>query len=170
MGDRFSSILRNDELMFIEFKNSMKHKFDMMDLGKMRYFLGLGVLQRSIGVFINQKKYALKVLQRYMENPTELHLSFGIFYRKGGDDELGVYIDSDYTGDLEDRKSTSEAEFAAALCACQAVWLKRVLGKLGQNQGNTQELLADVMTKPLKLDVLLKLQGQLGVYSEIHIN
>ena len=31
--------------------------------------------------------------------------------------------------------SSTEAEFIATTsCACQAVWLKRVLGKLGQNQ------------------------------------
>ena len=54
---------RNDELMFIEFKNSMNDEFDMTDLGKMRYFLGLEVLQRSNGVFITQKKYALEVLK-----------------------------------------------------------------------------------------------------------
>ena len=29
----------NDELMVSEFKSSMKHEFDMADLGKMRYFL-----------------------------------------------------------------------------------------------------------------------------------
>ena len=169
----------NDELMFTEFKNSMKHEFDMTDLGKMRYFLGLEVLQRFDGVFISQKKYALEVLQRfgmdksnsvhnpivpgfklvkdeggvkvdktyykqivgslmyltttrpammfvvslisrYMENPIELHLQaakrvlrylkgttgFGIFYKKGGDDKLVAYTNSDYVGDLEDRKST----------------------------------------------------------------
>ncbi|XP_070003229.1 uncharacterized mitochondrial protein AtMg00810-like [Nicotiana sylvestris] len=163
----------NDELMFAEFKGSMKHEFDMTDLGRMRYFLGLEVYQRSDGIFITQKKYALEVLQkfgmdksnfvhnpivpgfklmkdadgikvdktyykqiigslmyltatrpdmifavslisRYMENPTELHLQtakgvlrylketveFGIFYRKGGDDELVGYTDSDYAGDL----------------------------------------------------------------------
>ncbi|RVW64797.1 Retrovirus-related Pol polyprotein from transposon TNT 1-94 [Vitis vinifera] len=302
-----------------DFKRSMKDEFDMTDLGKMRYFLGLEVLQRSDGIFISQKKYALEVLQRfgmdksnsvhnpivpgfklmkdeggvkvdktyykqvvgslmyltttrpdmmfvvslisrYMENPTELHLQaakrvlrylqgtteFGIFYRKGGDDELVTYTDSDHAGDLDERKSTSgyvfllssgaiswsskkqpivslsstEAEFiAAASCACQAVWLKRVLGKLGQNQGKptmihcdsssaiklsknpvmhgrskhidvrfhflreltkagtvelvhcgTQEQLADVMTKPLKLDAFLKLRGLLGVCSEMDIN
>ena len=75
-----------------------------------------------------------------------------------------MYTDSDYAGDLEDRKntlgyvfllslgaiswssrkqpvvsiSTIEAEFiAAASCACQVVWLKRVLGKLGQNQSKS---------------------------------
>ena len=170
----------NDELMFTEFKSFMKHEFDMTNLGKIRYFLGLEVLQRSDGIFISQKKNALEVLKRfgmdksnyvcnpivpgcklvkdesgikvdktnykqivgslmyltttrpdmmfvvslidrYMENPTELHLQaakkvlrylkgttrFGIFYRKGGDDEFVAYTDSDYTGDLDERKSTS---------------------------------------------------------------
>lgn len=43
----------NDEFTFTEFKSSMKHQFDMMDLGKIRYFLRLKVLQRSDGAFIN---------------------------------------------------------------------------------------------------------------------
>ena len=34
----------------------------------------------------------------------------------------------------------------------------------------TKEQLADVMTKPLKLDIFLKLRGLLGVCSEIEIN
>ena len=168
---------------------------------------------------------------------------FGIFYRKGGDDDFVAYIDSDYAGDLDERKSTSdyvfllssrvvswsskkqpivslsstEAEFiAAASCACQAVYFKRVLEKLGQNQDKstiircdsssviklsknpvmhgrskhidvrvhflreltkagtvelvhcgTQEQVADVMTKPLKLDAFLKLRELLGVCSEV---
>ena len=84
---------------------------------------------------------------------------FGIHYKKGGVNELIAYTDSDYAGDIDDRKSTSgyvfmfsagavswsskkqpvvslsttEAEFiAAAACACQAVWLQRVLAKLNQ--------------------------------------
>ncbi|XP_059599353.1 secreted RxLR effector protein 161-like [Vitis vinifera] len=119
-----------------------------------------------------------------MENPSELHLQaakrvlrylkgtteFGIFYKKGGDDELAAYTDSDYAGNLEDGKSTSsyvfllssgvvswssrkqpvvslsttEAEFiVAASCACQAIWLKRVLGKLSQNQGKSTTIRCD---------------------------
>ena len=195
-----------------------------------------------------------------MENPTEMHLQvakralrylkgttdFGIFYKKGGDEELVAYTDSDYAGDLEDRKSTSgyvfllssgavswtskkqpvvslyttEAEFiAAASCACQAIWLRRVLEKLGQKQeeavtvfcdssstiklsknpvmhgrakhidvrfhflreltkdGNvelvhcsSEDQLADVMTKPLKLEQFLKLRKYLGVCLIIDIN
>jgi len=49
--------IENDELMFRKIKNSMKHEFDMADLGKMRYFLGFEALQRSNGVFMSQKKY-----------------------------------------------------------------------------------------------------------------
>ncbi|KAL6338345.1 hypothetical protein AAG906_018715 [Vitis piasezkii] len=143
-----------------------------------------------------------------------------------GNGELMAYTDSDYAGDVDDRKSTSgyvfllsegavawsskkqpvvtlsttEAEFvAAASCACQGVWMRRVLEKLGHSQGKcttvlcdnsstikcqksecmdaastligvielkhcgTQEQVADIMTKPLKLDVFLKLRELLGV-------
>lgn len=34
----------NDELMFTKFKNSMLREFDMTDLGRMRFFLGIEVL------------------------------------------------------------------------------------------------------------------------------
>ena len=35
---------------------------------------------------------------------------------------------------------------------------------------STQEQLADIMTKPLKLDIFLKLRASLGVCSEADIN
>lgn len=43
----------------------MKREFDMTNLGKMRFFLGIKVLQRSDGIFIWQQKYATKVLSRF---------------------------------------------------------------------------------------------------------
>ncbi|WJZ99221.1 hypothetical protein VitviT2T_017686 [Vitis vinifera] len=217
----------NDESMFVKFKNSMKLEFDMTDLGKMKYFLGVEVLQNSEGIYISQRKYAKKVLERFMASPTEMHL------------QATKRVLSDYAGDVDDRKSTSgyvfllseevvawsskkqpvvtlsttEAEFvAAASCACQGVWMRRVLEKLGHSQGKcttvlcdncstiklsknlvmhgrskhidvrfhflrdltregvvelthcgTQEQVADIMTKPLKLDVFLKLRELLGV-------
>ena len=45
----------NDELMISEFKTSMKHEFDMTDLGKMRYFLGLEVLHKSMECLLIRK-------------------------------------------------------------------------------------------------------------------
>lgn len=79
--------------------------------------------------------FVVGLISRYMENPTELHLQvakrvlrylkgtldFGIFYKKGGNNELIAYTDSDYAGDLEDRKSTSGYVF---LLSSEAVsWL-----------------------------------------------
>ncbi|KAL0345471.1 UNVERIFIED_CONTAM: Secreted RxLR effector protein [Sesamum radiatum] len=92
----------------------------------------------------------VKRVLRYLK----VTIEFGIFYKKGRVDELVTYTDSDYAGDVEDMKNTSgyvfllssgavswssrkqsvinlstiEAEFIAATsCACQAVWLSRVL-------------------------------------------
>lgn len=66
----------NDESMFARFKDSMRKEFDMSDLGKMKYFLGVEVMQSSKGIFISQKKYAKEVLERFgmercnpMQNP-----------------------------------------------------------------------------------------------------
>jgi len=47
----------NDGAMFNEFKKSMMEEFEMIDLGKMHYFLGLEVVQFDDGIFISQKKY-----------------------------------------------------------------------------------------------------------------
>lgn len=81
-----------------------------------------------------------------------------------------AYFDSDYAGDIEDRKSTSgyvfllisgavawsskkqpvvtlsttEAEFiAAASCACQGVWMRRILEKLGHGQSKCIVIFCD---------------------------
>jgi len=55
----------NSESLFVKFKNSMKLEFDMTDLGKMKYFLGVKVLQNFDGIYISQKKYAKDVLERF---------------------------------------------------------------------------------------------------------
>lgn len=55
----------SDEKMFKEFKKSMEREFDMTDLGKMHYFLGVEVIQREEGIYIFQRKYAREVLERF---------------------------------------------------------------------------------------------------------
>lgn len=40
----------NDKKMFEEFKSSMQKEFDMTDLGRMRYFLGIEVIQNDAGI------------------------------------------------------------------------------------------------------------------------
>ncbi|RDX68373.1 putative mitochondrial protein, partial [Mucuna pruriens] len=81
---------------FQHFKSSMKHEFDMIDLSKMRYFLGLEVLQRSDGIFLCQKKYALEMLQRFgMDRINSVHNPIvpGVKLTK---DESGVKVDKTY--------------------------------------------------------------------------
>jgi hypothetical protein len=162
--------------MFVDFKNSMMADFDMTDLEKMKYFLGIEIAQTATGFFIGQKKYTQEVLERfhmencnpvgtptepglklsrdlngervdstyfkqivgslmyltatlpdimyavclisrYMEKPTELHLKaakkvfrylkgttdFSIFYKKNEVSILSRFTDSNYAGDLDDR-------------------------------------------------------------------
>ena len=197
--------------------------------------------------------YCVSLISRFMSCPTEQHwlaakrllrylmgtMNMGILYKKGDYKELMAYSDSDFAGDLNDRKSTTgsvfilssgvvswiskkqpvvslsttEAEYiAAASCACQCVWLRRILEQLGCEQKeyttilcdnsssiklsknpvlhgrskhidirfhflrelvktnvvnlsycNIQNQVADIMTKPLKLEVFQKLRGLLGV-------
>lgn len=67
--------------MFEKFKQSMMLEFDMSDLGKMHYFLGIEVVQIAAGIFISQKKYVQEILYRFqmsncnpMATPTEVGL------------------------------------------------------------------------------------------------
>ena len=59
-----------DDLIFTgdisvdEFKKSMKTEFEMTDLGMVKYFLGIEVIQSEDGIFINQTKYVNDVLKR----------------------------------------------------------------------------------------------------------
>ncbi|KAG7544127.1 GAG-pre-integrase domain [Arabidopsis thaliana x Arabidopsis arenosa] len=307
----------NDEEMLAKFKSSMMEEFDMTDLGRMKYFLGVEVIQDAEGIFIHQKKYAGEILERfnlqcgnevknpmvpgtrlskggdgnkvdptlykqligslmyitstrpdlmyvvcllsrYMADPYDQHLQaakrvlryikgtlgFGVFYKRGVVGDLTVYTDSDYAGDIDDRRSTSgyafllgggavawaskkqpvvtlsttEAEFvAAAYCACQCVWMRRILEEFGLEQSGsttimcdnssaiklsknpvlhgrskhidvrfhflrdltkdgvvklvhcgTNEQVADILTKPLRLEVFVRLREKLGVCNRIN--
>ena len=303
----------SDQVMLDEFKSSMKAEFDMTDLGKLKFFLGVEIVQDNEGIYMHQRKYACEILKkfgmennnatktpkvpgckltkdeggvrvdatlykqmigslmyltvsrpdlmyvmglvsRYMEKPTELHMmavkrilryikgtsGMGICYKKRTEnDKIVGYSDSDYAGDLDDRRSTSgyvfvmssgvvswcskkqpvvtlsttEAEFiSATVCACQAIWVLRILKHISWSQEGceifcdncstiklsknpimherskhiairyhflrdlskngevelkycrSQEQLADIMTKPLKLEAFVKLRELMGVY------
>lgn len=64
--------------------------------------------------------FIVSLISKYMEDLAESHLlaakrilkymkgivGFGVFYKKGGDEELIDYTNNDYAGDQDDRKST----------------------------------------------------------------
>ena len=58
-----------DDLIFIgdfciaDFKLAMESEFEMIDLGFMKFFLGIEVQQSESGIFISQTKYASEVLK-----------------------------------------------------------------------------------------------------------
>lgn len=84
----------NDETMFERVKHSMKQEFDMSDLGRMKYFLGVEVVQGSEGILINQRKYANEVLERFgMEqcNPVKNPVVPGFQH---GKDEASTSVDA----------------------------------------------------------------------------
>lgn len=84
----------NDEQMFLEFKNSMMHKFDLTNLGKMKYFLGIEVAQNQDGVFICQRRYVHEVLKRFDMDKYHLVNIPIISGCKLTKDENGVRVDN----------------------------------------------------------------------------
>ena len=46
-----------------EFKREMANTFEMSDLGKLSYYLGIEVTQHDGGITLNQNRYALKILE-----------------------------------------------------------------------------------------------------------
>ncbi|CAL0299548.1 unnamed protein product [Lupinus luteus] len=64
-----------------DLKESLKGEFEMTDLGKLSYFLGLEFQYTNNGVSMNQKKYILEVLNKFnmtdcnaSETPAEMNL------------------------------------------------------------------------------------------------
>ncbi|GJY73670.1 retrovirus-related pol polyprotein from transposon TNT 1-94 [Tanacetum coccineum] len=53
------------------FADKMSSKFKMSMMGKMSFFLGLQISQSPRGIFINQTKYAFKILKKYGMNSSE---------------------------------------------------------------------------------------------------
>lgn len=86
----------DDEDMMVGFKNSMMNVFNMTDLGKMRFSLGIEVSQQSDGIFICQKKYAMDVLKRFGMDESSSVGSPIIPGFKLHKDEYGVRIDESY--------------------------------------------------------------------------
>ena len=58
-------IITGDDITGIsDLKQSLSHHFEMKDLGRLNYFLGLEVLSDSAGYYLSQAKYASDILAR----------------------------------------------------------------------------------------------------------
>ena len=110
-----------------------------------------------------------KRIMRYLKGTLE----FGIWYQREGKSELLGYINNNYAGDVDDSRSTSDYVFlmsegavawssrkqpivtlstteseyvAAATCAYQAIWMKRILKEIGHEQDEEMILFCDKMS------------------------
>ena len=53
-------LTRNDSVIFEKIKKCMMVEFEMTELGKIHYFLGIEVVQFATGIFISQRKHCKK--------------------------------------------------------------------------------------------------------------
>jgi len=58
-------IIGNNDVDIVDLKKFLKQKFDMKDLGKLHYFLGIEVIQSPKGIWLLQRQYALNKLSEY---------------------------------------------------------------------------------------------------------
>ena len=56
-------ITRNDLEEIRKIKSQLKENFDIKDLGKLKYFLGIEIAHSSKGLFLSQRKYTLDLLK-----------------------------------------------------------------------------------------------------------
>ena len=74
-------ITGNSLRSIMEFKASMSKKFEMSDLGKLTYYLGIEVRQGADGIEIKQEAYARRILEEARMdvcNSTEIPMEFGL--------------------------------------------------------------------------------------------
>lgn len=73
-----------------EFKKNMASKFDMSDLGRLTYYLGIEVVQDDRGITLNQNQYAKKILENAgMEkcNLTQTPMELGLNLSKAEEEQ-----------------------------------------------------------------------------------
>ncbi|GJW66315.1 retrovirus-related pol polyprotein from transposon TNT 1-94 [Tanacetum coccineum] len=75
------------------FSKEMSSKFQMSMMGHMSFFLGLQVSQSPRGIFINQSKYALKILTKYRMDTSDPVDTPMVDQSKLDEDPLGIPVD-----------------------------------------------------------------------------
>jgi len=57
-------IIGSDIKEITQLKNNLFREFEMKDLGRLKYFLGIEVLRSNKGIFISQRKYIMDLLAK----------------------------------------------------------------------------------------------------------
>uniref|UniRef100_A0A2N9J6C2 CCHC-type domain-containing protein n=1 Tax=Fagus sylvatica TaxID=28930 RepID=A0A2N9J6C2_FAGSY len=131
-----------------------KNEEEIENMSKVPYASAVGCLMYAMVCTRPDLAHAVSTVSRYMANPGREHwnavkwifrylkgtVEHGIlFSRQPGTNSVVGYVDADYAGEVDDRRSTTEAEYmAVAEAAKEALWLKGLVKELGLNQGGVQ--------------------------------
>eukprot|EP00253_Pinus_taeda_P008410 PITA_08410 len=100
----------NEEAMSQNFALVMQKEFEMSLLGDLTYFLGLQVQQNKYGIGgrfqANPKEADLQAIKRIFKYLQETQ-NYGFWYPRDTYLTLHAYIDADWAGSVDDRKSNS---------------------------------------------------------------
>ncbi|GJW99456.1 putative ribonuclease H-like domain-containing protein [Tanacetum coccineum] len=109
------------ESLSTEFEQLMHKKFQMSSMGKLTFFLGLQVEQRSDGIFLSQDKYVKEILKKFgyssvksASTPMETHMP--LTKDEHGTD-VDVHLYRSMIGSLM-YLTSSRPDIMFAVCAC----------------------------------------------------
>nr|GEU58103.1 hypothetical protein [Tanacetum cinerariifolium] len=87
-GDLSEMVYMHQPLGFWDSVHPDYTKFSMTDLGSLNYFLGISITRDFSGIFLSQKKYAVKILERvHMVNCNPIRTSVATESKLGVDGE-----------------------------------------------------------------------------------
>uniref|UniRef100_A0A2N9FLA5 CCHC-type domain-containing protein n=1 Tax=Fagus sylvatica TaxID=28930 RepID=A0A2N9FLA5_FAGSY len=122
-----------------------KNEEEIENMSKVPYASAVGCLMYAMVCTRPDLAHAVSTVSRYMANPGREHWNAvkWIFRYLKGTAEHGIlfsrqprtnsvvgYVDADYAGEVDDRRSTTAAK--------EALWLKGLVKELGLNQGGVQ--------------------------------
>ncbi|GKA45527.1 putative ribonuclease H-like domain-containing protein [Tanacetum coccineum] len=162
-----------------EFEKMMHKKFQMSSMGELTFFLGLQVMQKEDGIFINQDKYVTEILKKFdftdvktASTPMETHKP--LFKDENGEDidehmyrsMIGslMYLTSSRPNNMFVCKkqtmvanSTTEAEYVAASNCCgQVLWIQNQLLNYGDSNEKKLIQMVKIHTDKNVADLLTK--------------
>ncbi|GAU33536.1 hypothetical protein TSUD_143290 [Trifolium subterraneum] len=164
------------------FKSQMNSEFEMTDLGKLTYFLGMELLATPKGMVLHQAKYATEILKKFemldcnsSVIPADTRMKLEV---DGSSDSVDTTMFRqliDWCGDKVDRRSTSGYVFkfqnapiswcskkqsVIALSSCEAEY---VAGSLAACQANWLQSLLSEMKIIDNITVMLKIDNKSSI-------
>eukprot|EP00253_Pinus_taeda_P013507 PITA_13507 len=122
-------------------KKKLATEFDMKDLGRMHYFLGLEVWQQKGHIFLGQGRYATEILERFdwAGSSVDQKSTFGYCF------DIGLGMTSWCSRKQKSvALSSSEAGYmAASIVSCEAIWLRKLLVNLFRRNMEATKIMCD---------------------------